>query len=214
MEFFKNVSLSKSISKLLEKPSLLYAIVGALILIILLLKIKKVKFNTKMITQIGIAVALATVLSFFKVLTLPQGGQVDIGGMLPIIIMALLYGPEVGFLTGFIYCLISLVLDPQIYYPVQVLFDYPLAFMALGLAGYFKNNKYLATIIAIFTRFIFHFISGVVFFGEYAKAGQSAYMYSFLYNGSYLGVDAIICLVIISLIPMKQLYTIAKQTNY
>jgi len=204
----------KSINMILEHPTSLFALIGALILIVLLLKIKKVKFTTRMITQIGVAVALTTVLSFFKVYTMPQGGQVDIGSMLPIILMALFYGPEVGFLTGFIYCIISLILDPQVYYPVQVLFDYPLAFMALGLAGYFKNNKYLGVVIAIFTRFLFHFISGVVFFGEYAQPGQSVYMYSLLYNGTYLGVDAIICLIIIAFLPIKRLYTIINKSSY
>ena len=214
MEFFKNFSLSKSITEISKNPTSLFALIGVLILIILLLRIKKVKFSTKLIAQIGLAVALTTVLSLFKIYKLPQGGSVTIGSMLPIIIMALFYGPEVGFLTGFLYSIISLIIDPQMYYPVQVLFDYPLAFMALGLAGYFKNNKYLGTVIAILVRFIFHYISGVVFFAEYAPAGQSVYIYSLLYNGSFLGVDAIICLVILTVLPLKQLYTITKQSNY
>ena len=86
--------------------------------------------------------ALATILDMFKLTKLPNGGSVTLGAMVPIILMALLYGPEVGFLTGFLYGLIKLILGPYILHPLQVLFDYPLPFMALGLAGYFKTTKF------------------------------------------------------------------------
>jgi thiamine transporter len=121
-----------------------------------------------------------------------------------------MYGPLVGFLTGFLYGIITLFMDPYILHPVQVLFDYPLPFLALGLAGFFKQNKLLGTSVAIFGRFICHFISGVAFFGSFAPEGMSPIVYSLFVNGLLVGVEGIICLVIIKFLPIDR---IVKATN-
>lgn len=206
------MSFSKNIGEILKHPTSLAALLAVIILIIVAIKVKKVKLNTHMIAQIGIALALATVLKVFRIYHFPQGGSLTIGSMIPILLMALFYGPEVGFLTGFLYGIITLIMDPYILQPVQVLFDYPLPFMALGLAGYFKDKKIIGTIIAIFVRFICHFISGVLFFGSYAPKGQSVVVYSILGNG-WLLFEGIICLVIMAALPVKQLYSIAVKKH-
>lgn len=161
-----------------------------------------------MVVQIGVALALATVLKIFRIYHFPQGGSVTLGSMIPILIMVFFYGSEVGFLTGFLYGIISLILGPYILHPVQVLFDYPLPFMAIGLAGYFRNNKILGTVVAVFARFICHFISGVVFFGSFAPKGMSTYLYSLTINGPFMAIEGGICIVIIAVLPIKQLYSI------
>lgn len=207
------MSFSKNIGEILKHPTSLAALLAVIILIIAAIKVKKVKLDTHMIAQIGIALALATVLKVFRIYHFPQGGSVTLGSMIPILLMALFYGPEVGFLTGFLYGIITLIMDPYILQPVQVLFDYPLPFMALGLAGYFRKNKIVATIIAVFVRFICHFISGVLFFGSYAPKGQSAVVYSFLSNGMLIGVEGAICVVIMAVLPVKQLYSIAVKEH-
>jgi thiamine transporter len=207
------MSFSKNIGEILKHPTSLAALIAVIILIVVAIKVKKVKLNTHMIAQIGIALALATVLKVFRVYHFAQGGSVTLGSMIPILLMALFYGPEVGFLTGFLYGIITLIMDPYILQPVQVLFDYPLPFMALGLAGYFKNNKIVATIVAVFVRFVCHFISGVLFFGSYAPKGQSAVLYSLLSNGMLIGVEGAICLVIMAVLPVKQLYSIAVKEH-
>lgn len=222
----KHFSLMKNLTKISASPASIFALIGLIALIVALIKIKKVQFTTKLMTQVAIAVALSVVLNLFKLYTLPQGGSVTLGSMIPILLMAFLYGPEVGFLTGLIYGILNLILDPYILNPVQVLFDYPLPYIALGLAGYFKNSfssadnsnenkiinfiKYplLPTFIAVFVRFICHYISGVVFFAEYAPEGQSVYLYSLIYNASFLSIDFIICLVILAVLPIKQLHKV------
>lgn len=181
------------------------ALIGILAIIIVFIKIRKVKLTTKITAQVGIALALATVLKILRLYHLPQGGSVTLGSMIPILLIALIYGPELGFLTGFLYGIITLLLDPYILHPVQVLFDYPLPFMVLGLAGYFRNNKILASIIAIFARFVCHFISGVVFFGSYAPKGMSSVVYSLMVNGIFIGIEGAICVVIIAFLPVKQI---------
>jgi thiamine transporter len=199
------MSLSKNFFEIISHPTSLFALLGLILLIIFVAKVKNIKFTTHLITQIGIALALATILKMFRLYQLPQGGSVTLGSMIPIILMALFYGPEVGFITGFLYGMITLILDPYILHPVQVLFDYPLPFIALGLAGYFKNNKLLATFVAVFARFLCHFISGVVFFGSFAPKGMSPAIYSLIMNGIFIGIEGTICLVIMAMLPVKQL---------
>jgi thiamine transporter len=166
-----------------------------------------------MLAHIGIALALSTVLSIFKLYEFPAGGSITLGSMVPILLVAFFYGPEVGFLTGLLYGIISLILGPYILHPIQVLFDYPLPFMALGIAGYFKDKKIAGTVIAILARFIFHYISGIVFWASNAPKGMSPYLYSLIYNGSFLGIDGIICVAIIAVLPIKQLYNTINK-NY
>lgn len=201
------MSLSKNFFEIISHPTSLFALLGLILLILFVAKVKNVKFTTHLITQIGIALALATILKMFRLYHLPQGGSITLGSMIPIILMALFYGPEVGFITGFLYGMITLILDPYILHPVQVLFDYPLPFIALGLAGYFKNNKLLATFVAVFARFLCHFISGVVFFGSFAPKGMSPAIYSLMINGIFIGIEGTICLVIMAMLPVKQLYS-------
>ena len=123
--------------------------------------------------------------------------------MLPIFLLSLWYGPEIGMLTGFLFGVISLILGPYIVHPIQLLLDYPLPYLALGTAGFFKNKKYLGVSVAIVLRFLCHVISGVVFFAEYAAESgySSALWYSIVYNGSFLIFDAAICVLLLAMIP-------------
>lgn len=193
---------------ILKNPITILTLLAVVILIFVFIRIKKVKITTKILVQIALAVALSTILSFIKFYNFPQGGSINLASMVPILIIAMIYGPEIGFLTGFVYGIIDLILGPYILHPIQVLFDYPLPYMALGLAGYFKNNRLLATILAMFGRFIFHFISGVVFFGSFAPKGMSPIIYSAFTNALLIIPNGLICLVIIYLIPINRLKNI------
>ena len=201
--------LSERITELTKSPIAIFALLGVLLLIFVVLNIRKIKFTTHMITLIGLSLALSTVLQFITILKLPQGGSVTAGSMVPIILIALFYGPEVGILTDFLFGIINFIVSPYALHPVQVLFDYPLPFMTLGIVGYFRSFNIIGiltgVIIAMFARFACHFISGVVFFGSYAPEGTSVYLYSLLYNGSYISVETIITCVIIVLLPISRL---------
>lgn len=136
----------------------------------------------------------------------PQGGSITLGSMIPVLLIAFIYGPEVGCLTGFLYGVITLILDPYILHPVQVLFDYPLPFTALGLAGFFKQRRLVGVSIAILVRFLCHLISGIVFFGSFAPEGMSPVVYSLLVNGPMIGIEGIICLVILAVLPIERIF--------
>ena len=54
-------------------------------------------------------------------------------------------------------------------------------------------------------RFLAHFVSGVVFFGQNAPAGQPVALYSALYNISYVGPSIVICAVaVLILLPVLE----------
>lgn len=205
------MSLIKNFTEISSHPTSIFALIAVIIFILFWAKVKNVKFTTQLVTQIGIALALATILKIFRIYHLPQGGSVTFGSMVPILLMALLYGPEVGFITGFLYGIITLILDPYILHPIQVIFDYPLPFMALGIAGYFRNRKIAGTFLAIFGRFICHFISGVIFFGNFAPKGMSPAIYSLTLNGIFIAVEGAICIAIMIVLPVKHLETIINK---
>lgn len=190
---------------ILEQPSSIFALVALVALVLAFAYIKKIRFNTTMIVHIGLMLALTVILHTFRLYHMPQGGSVTLGAMIPLLLLAFRYGPVVGYLAGFAYGLINLLQDPYILHPVQVLFDYPLPYMALGLAGYFRERILLGAIIGCCGRFICHFISGVVFFASYAPPGTSPYWYSLVFNAAYLVPELLICLVALRVLPVKRL---------
>lgn len=197
---------SDKFQTIFENPTSLIGLIGLAILIFVLFRFKKVKLDAKIIARIGIAIAIACILQVLRIYHFPMGGSVTLGGMVPLLIIAFIYGPEVGMLAGFAYGVLNLFLDPYFVHPVQILFDYPLPSVAIGLAGYFRNKPILGTGVAFFVKFICHFISGVVFFGEYAADyGMGKLLYSAAVNAPMVGADAIICMVILALIPLNRI---------
>jgi len=169
------------------------------------LTLRKIKFTTKMLINISLMLAMATVLHYLRIYHFPQGGSVTLGAMIPLLLISFRYGAGVGALAGFIFGLINLLQDPFILHPIQVLFDYPLPFMAIGLAGIFQRKIFLSTLLAFCGRFLCHFISGVVFFASYAPEGMSPIIYSITANATYLVPELIITCLILKILPVQRL---------
>ena len=146
----------------------------------------KTRFETRIIAETAVFVAFSTALSFIKLFSLPQGGSVTAASMVPVLWLALRRGAKIGLFACTVYGLVQLVVEPFIVHPAQVLLDYPIAFGALGLTGFFHNRPFLGINIGIAGRFLAHFVSGVVFFATYAPEGMHPIIYSAIYNGSYL----------------------------
>ncbi|MEM3622670.1 MAG: energy-coupled thiamine transporter ThiT [Candidatus Bathyarchaeia archaeon] len=167
-------------------------------------KAAETKIFAEMIVFIALAEALYIVSKLYlPFLHLPQGGSITLGSMVPLIWFALRRGLRWGLEAGVVYGLVHIAIFGEIYYPVQILLDYPLAFGALGLAGAFQKHPMTGVGVAIFGRFIFHFISGVVFFGEYAWEGWNVYAYSAAYNATYLVPEFIISAIVIFILLKK-----------
>lgn len=164
------------------------------------------KIPTRVLTEAVAAVALAGVLHLIKVFQAPQGGAVTAAAMVPVLFVALRRGPKVGIVAGIAFGLVVLVEEPFVYHPVQFLLDYPLAFGALGLAGFFHKQPVVGVAVAIGGRFVCHFISGLVFFATYAPAGMNPALYSAIYNGGYLFPELVVSeLVMLILVRRKVL---------
>jgi thiamine transporter len=184
-----------------------WLVIAALIaLAAALLRAGKVEWDSRILAYAAMTVAISFVLSAIRLYRMAQGGSVTLVSMLPIIAFSLAFGPLRGALVGCAYGFLQLLHDPYIVHPLQVLTDYPLAFAALALGGLAERMPlpaYLklpaATVIGSAGRFAMAVLSGVVFFAEYA-GDQNVLVYSSLYNISYLGPDALMCLVV-TLIP-------------
>ena len=162
--------------------------------------------DVRVLTESALAIALAFVLGLIKVFQMPMGGSISLE-MIPLILLALRQGPLVGMVAGAAYGLLDLAIEPFIVHPVQVLLDYPLAFGALGLAGFFQptvRGAIVGTVVAVLARFICHFISGVVFFASYAPEGWNVYIYSAAYNAAFL-IPSLIVAVIVVLVLLRAL---------
>jgi thiamine transporter len=167
-----------------------------------------IKSSTVVIAEITIFVALATALSYIKLFTLPQGGSVTAASMVPILWLALRRGAKIGIFAAAVYGVVQLMLEPFIVNPIQVLLDYPIAFGMLGLAGFFQKRPFLGVNVGILGRFAAHFISGVIFFANYAPAGMPPAIYSAIYNGSYLLPELVITIYIAYLLQESKLLRI------
>lgn len=194
------------------------AIIAALVIIPALKRhstsTKKTIFSTKQLVYCGVSMALAMVCSMIKFANLPMGGSCTLCSMLFIALIGYWYGPSVGLTTGFAYGLLQFIMEPIFYTLPQMLIDYPLAFGALGLTGFFSGKKHglhIGYLVGVIGRYIFATISGVVFFGAYAPEGTPALLYSLGYNASYLVPEAIVTLIIISIPAVaKALGTVKK----
>lgn len=200
-------TIKEGFIEIFKNPLSITTLLGLMIVILALIRFKKIKLDSKTMARIGLALALATILDFIKVIDLPNGiGSINLGSVVPIIVIALFYGAEIGMLTGLLFGLINLIISPYIVHPLQVLFDYPLPYMAVGLAGYFKNRKLIGASVGMFFKFIFHFISGFLFFGQFAPDGWSPALYSFVVNASYVGSNLIIVIVLLLILPIDTVF--------
>ena len=168
---------------------------------------KKSTISIKQLAVSAIAIALATVTSYLKLFHLPMGGSVTLFSMLFICLIGYWYGLRTGLIAGVAYGLLQLIIDPYIVSIPQMIVDYVLSFGALGLSGLFWRKKHgLITgyIVGVLGRYFFSFWSGLIFFGSYAADyGMAAPVYSLVYNGAYLGAEALLTLILLA-IPAVQ----------
>jgi len=169
------------------------------------------------VAEAGLCIALFAVLQYLNI-RLPinfAGGSISLS-MIPIVLFALLNGPVAGLVCGALCGLVDLMLEPYIVNVAQVILDYPLALACVGLAGLlapFVRNlalrgkrawlaaaSFIAVLLGTSLRFIPHFISGVVFFASNAPKGENVYLYSAIYQLSYLLPAGFISAIILALV--------------
>jgi len=157
--------------------------------------------NLRALIESALLVATGFVLSYVTLFKMPQGGSITPLSMLPLIMIGLRHGLKWGLCGGLIYACLQML---QQFWPPPsgtvaayvsvVLLDYLLAFSVLGLSGLFRGKPYAilyAAPLCVFLRFLFHFISGIVIWSAYAGE-RAAWLYSLIYNGSYIGVELVL----------------------
>jgi len=156
----------------------------------------------------GLCIATSFTLAVLKVSPILYGGSITLASFVPILIYAYVFGPTKGFIVGLIHGLLNFIEDPYILTPATFVFDYLLAFMSVGVMGFFgkmprKEKGILPLVlgaVCVFTlRFVSHLLSGMIFFSmdsvwvsfpEWATANE--FIYSLIYQAVYVPADAII----------------------
>lgn len=156
--------------------------------------ISKLQWSTHELTTAALCIGLSFLLSFIKLFSMPAGGSITAVSMLPILAFAYIYGPRKGILTGLVYSLLQFIQEPFILAPMQVILDYPLAFGALGLAGFARRSIIPGIIYGVGGRFVCSWLSGIVFFSDYAPEGMPGWLYSLEYNGTVMGIECALCI--------------------
>ncbi len=169
------------------------------------MKSKKVMW----LCESAIMLAVATVLSMVPLINMPFGGSVTAASMVPIILIANRYGVGMGFVTGFVYSLIQLLLGANnLSYATSsaaavaiIVLDYLLAFSTLGIAGVFKNKiksqssaMVLGAVIVCVIRYIMHVISGCTVWAGVSIPTEEGLLYSLVYNAAYMVPETIVTL--------------------
>jgi len=158
------------------------------------------KADTKAMVTSAVLVALSIALNQIILFRMPQGGSITAFCMLPIIVCAYLYGVRRGMMAGMCVGLLDLIFNPYVIHPIQMLLDYPLAFGALAFAGLMRTRKFgliSGYVVGLLGRYICSVLSGVIFFGQYAPEGFSAFTWSIYYNITYLGVEGALTVIVL-----------------
>ena len=221
----------------------------------------KSSFQTRRLTTSAMMIALATVIAFvcglIPFLNFPFGGGITIASMLPIVLISYFYGIRWGLLSGFTYSIIQMLLGfntvSALFTPESdsfmgitnavliCLIDYVLAYTALDLGGLFRKQKnkvsalVLGTIVSLTVCYIFHIISGAIFYGAWADwfftqpvvydfIGKSvlanfsgtglSVIYSIVYNGCYMIPEIILSsFVAVFIARLPQVHPVSNTTE-
>ena len=207
------LEVSEETTELVKWISLGAAFVMLAVIALICIKGKggKYRYDAKHIAFAGVTIGLSFALSYAKISPVPYGGSITLASFVPVLIYAYVYGLADGLLVGLIFGLLNFVSGPYILTPMTFVLDYLLAFASIGFMGVAHKftkkitfNVVLGTIGVFTIRFIFHLISGVIYFAEDAIwvefpdwALVNSFVYSFIYQCVYIPADCAIAAVIL-----------------
>lgn len=184
-------------------------VISVIIIAAYIIDFRKNKMSTKEMVMASLIAAISFVLSLIQIVRYLQGGGIALFSMLPVMLFALLFGRTAGVTAGLVFGLLSLLDGPYVIHPIQFLLDYIFPTMALGLAGVFGSNSTVKRIagplFAVALNVLFKVLSGVIFFGAYAPEGVGPIIYSLWYNMSTAGVEGVLCIVVLAIMPFERL---------
>lgn len=167
----------------------------------------------RILAEGGVCIALSIALSYLKIPIGMEfggfGGSIDLV-MIPLIVFAVRAGLGWGVGAGLIFGTLKFIFaNGAAINWISIIFDYSVAYAMVGLAGLLhKNPKLLplAALVGCLGRFAIHFISGVTVYAEYLPESfmgvdkPSVWLYSLLYNGTYMLPNTILAVVICGLL--------------
>ena len=122
-----------------------YISIGAVVLLLLVIflisSLSKKKADAKRIAFAGICVAMSFTLALIKFKPVQYGGSITLASFVPILIYAYVFGAAEGFVVGLVHGLLNFIESPYILTPATFLFDYILAFVGVGVMGFFGKCK-------------------------------------------------------------------------
>jgi len=164
--------------------------------------------NLRATVECAVLAALSIGLSYLKIpigLSFGGfGGSIDLV-MIPLIIAACRWGLGWGLGTGLVFGTLKFFIAGGTAINWQsMLLDYSVAYMFVGFAGLLKRKPdqlWLAALIGCVGRFIIHFISGITIYAVYMEdifglPMTNVWVYSALYNGSYMLPNTILAVVL------------------
>lgn len=180
---------------------------------------RKVKWNTRMLASAAMCVALTYVLGQIRLFTMPQGGSITPGSMLPVMLFSMAYGVWPGFLAGALCGMLGLLQSAYVIHPIQMILDYLLAMAMVGLGAIVRNKRSLgafrlplAVLIACIGRYACSVVSGAVFFAEYA-GDMNPWVYSLSYNITYMGPETLVTMALAFIPKVAALENVIKGTD-
>ena len=191
------------------------------------------KHQTKRLTESAMLIAMAVVLELVSKMVIPEmpfGGQITMVSMLPVVLISWRHGVKWGLTAAFGYALIEMAIGTKTvaaaFQPgyfgdgtqivnalLMCLFDYVLAYTALGLGGCFRNrirkpgvSLLWGSVLALGMRYLAHIFSGYILFSGWAEwfftqegfpawgaqlvqnlsPATLGWVYSIVYNGMYM----------------------------
>ena len=116
---------------------------------------KRIEAITLSAIMLAFALSISAICAVLPFLNLPFGGGFTIASMLPVILIAYMYGTKWGILTAFVYSVLQMLLgfntvsafflpgDSQMLWwkaVLVILIDYVIAYTVLGFGGVFRKK--------------------------------------------------------------------------
>ena len=171
--------------------------------------------RTRTLVECGMLIAVATVLGYIPIYSLPMGGSITLCATAPLVILSYRQGWKWGLFAATVHGVIQLMLgfSNVMYCPTLLtmigcaLLDYILAYAVVGLSSKFtfgieKNTVAViaGTLATGLLRYLCSFVSGVLIWGGYAPEGMPVWQYSLLYNGSFMLPEIILTTIAVAAI--------------
>lgn len=155
---------------------------------------------TRLLVEGSASVALAVVFSILGKFTAAPF-KISLS-MLPLILFAFRTGSPYSLLVAFTYSIFNMLSDGAPVHIGSVFFDYILPFTLLGTVFLLKKVVqvvsfksylivFLAALVLCAQRFLFHTLSGALYFGSSKKTFSQNLVFSLIYNAEYLWLTSL-----------------------